>query len=319
MNLKKIVAALALTFLVVGCSSGISEIEAKNLAETFINENLLSGGITASVLDAVPESGFWKLTIELSDGREVNSLISQDGKIFVPEAIYIEEIEAAAVQEASAAEEAQANLLATLEKTERPIIELFVMSHCPYGTQAEKAILPALDVLGDSVDFQLKFVNYVMHGEPEVLEQRQQFAISSQFPDKLIPYLQEFLAAGDSVAALAAVGLTEADLADTIAAVDSEFEITKNLEDESLWLSGRFPLFNTHTTEVEKYGVQGSPAFVVNGKLIEGVARTPAGMLGAICAAFENAPESCSAELSTATPSAGFGFEGEGSGSGECS
>ncbi|MFH1546610.1 MAG: hypothetical protein ABIE14_04495, partial [Patescibacteria group bacterium] len=273
---------------------------------------------TASVLEVKNESGFWKIKIQLSDGREVDSLMSKDGKIFVPEALYIEEVQAEAEKEKLAAEEAQTELLASLEKSERPAVELFVMSHCPFGTQAEKAILPAIEALGDSVDFQLKFVNYAMHGETEVLEQLQQFAISEKYPEKLIPYLKKFLEAGDSAAALAAVDLEIEDLVDTIAATDAEFEITKNLEDEASWVSERFPKFLIHEAENVKYDVRGSPALAVNGKVIE-AARTPAAMLEAICMAFENPAEACSLELSTAIPSSGFGFEGEGSGEGSCS
>ncbi|MBU1089785.1 hypothetical protein KKF38_03260 [Patescibacteria group bacterium] len=317
MNFKKLFTTVFVIFLLAGCSS-LSEIEAKNLAENFINEHLLSGGFTASVLEIKSESGFWKIKIQLSDGREVDSLMSKDGKIFVPEAIYIEEVQAEAEKQKLAAEAAQTELLASLEKSDRPTVELFVMSHCPFGTQAEKAILPAIEALGDSVDFQLKFVNYAMHGETEVLEQLQQFAISEKYPEKLITYLKKFLEAGDSAAALAAVDLEIEDLADTIAATDAEFEITKNLEDEASWVSGRFPQFLIHEAENEKYDVRGSPALAVNGKIIE-AARTPAAMLEAICMAFENPAEACSLELSTATPSSGFGFEGEGSGEGSCS
>jgi hypothetical protein len=158
-----------------------------------------------------------------------------------------------------------------------------------------------------------------MHGEVEVREQLQQFAISEKHPDKLIPYLKEFLVAGDSDAALTVVGLTSADLAGTIAAADAKFEIIKNLEDKSLWVSGQYPHFNTHAAEGGKYNVAGSPTLVVNGKVIEGAARTPAGMLATICAAFETPVEACAAELSTETPSSGFGYGEGGVSGGECS
>ena len=144
MNFKKLFIAFALAVLLAGCTVGsLSEIEAKNLAENFVNEHLLSGGLTANVLEIESESGFWKLTIELSDGREVDSLLSKDGKIFVPEAIYIEEFQAEAEKQKLEAKTAQAEMLASIEKNERPVVELFVMSHCPFGTQAEKAVLPA--------------------------------------------------------------------------------------------------------------------------------------------------------------------------------
>lgn len=319
MTFKKLfVASLALVLL-AGCGK-LTRVEAQYLAEDFINNNLVGNGLTAEVLKIEPESGFFKLDIKLSDGREVQSLMSQDGKIFVPEAMYIDEIKAEKEKQDAEAEAAKVEALASVAKTGKPVVELFVMSHCPFGTQAEKAIIPAVEALGDTIDFRLMFVDYAMHAEVEVTEQLQQYAISQDYPDKLIPYLKEFLVAGDSAAALAAVGLTTDDLAATVAATDAQFEITKNLEDQSLWLNGNFPRFNIHQAEDEKYGVAGSPTLVVNGEVVEGIQRSPAALLEAICAGFETPVEACSAELATTTPSAGFGYgEGQAAGGGECS
>ncbi|MFA6458233.1 MAG: hypothetical protein WCV72_02475 [Patescibacteria group bacterium] len=321
MNFKKILAVAAIALSLASCSSGLSSTEAKDFAQKFINEDLLSGGMTAEVTNAEKGSGFWNLDIKLSDGREVKSLLSLDGKIFVPEAIYVDEVKAAAETAATAQTEALANL----PKSAKPVVELFVMSYCPYGTQAEKAIIPAIEALGDSVDFQLKFVNYAMHGEKEVTENLLEYALAKNYPDKLIPYLKEFLKASDSTAALAAVGVSPADLAATIAATDKEFQITENLNNQDLWRKGQdgtptYPNFNIDTADNEKYSIQGSPTLIINGQAAEGD-RTPAAMLATICAAFETAPESCATELSSASPSAGFGEEVQSAGAsgGECS
>ncbi|MCF7845849.1 MAG: hypothetical protein K9L85_01295 [Candidatus Peribacteraceae bacterium] len=325
MQFKKIFTVALLATLLVGCG-GLSEIDAKYLAEQFINDNLVSGGLSAKVLNIEEESGLWNLDVELSDGRKVKSLMSLDGKIFVPEAIYIEEVEAAVAAEQEALENAQQETLASIPKTEKPVVELFVMSYCPFGTQAEKAMIPALEALGDSIDFQLKFVNYAMHYDQEIDENMRQYAISQDYPEKLLPYLKEFLTAGDSVASLVAVGLSEDDLAATMAAADEQYQVAENLNNQDLWLkdaagNSQYPLFNINNEDNLKYGVEGSPTIVINGQPIEKVQRTPAVMLETICAGFENAPKSCSTELSTATTSSGFGWdqtEGAASG-GECS
>ena len=36
-----------------------------------------------------------------------------------------------------------------------PEVELFIMSHCPYGTQTMKGIVPVVELLGDKIDFEL--------------------------------------------------------------------------------------------------------------------------------------------------------------------
>jgi len=322
---KRILVAFALSLALVGCGSDdmVSSESAKTNVEGFINDSLLGANVTAAVTSIEKDSGLYKLEIELvQDGseekQEVVSYVTLDGTKFIPEMMDIAEMKAEVEQK-----EAQEKLAKEIEiletpKTSHPIAELFVMSHCPFGTQIEKGILPVIDALGDKVDFQLKFVNYVMHGDKEIKEQTRQFCIQKDFSDKLISYLKEFLKEGDSDAALAAVGIDASTLEDCVAVADEEFKITENFEDKDSWLSGQFPKFEIHAEDNKKYDVKGSPAFVVNGKVIAGADRSPAGLLTAVCAGFENAPEECSTELSVQVPGAGFG-EGVGTNGGSCS
>lgn len=309
MQFKKILAAFALSTFLVGCGSNLSADAVKSLSGTFINENLLVDGATAEIGDVTFESGLWRVKVKLSSGMEVDAMLSADGKYFIPEVFDIENVQNAAEGDAT-----EPPVSVEVPKNDRPVVELFVMSHCPFGTQSEKAVIPAIGVLGDAVDFKLKFVDYVMHGEKEVNEQLREFAIAENYPDKLIPYLNEFLVASDSAVALAAVGLSDEDLATTIAAADAEFAIFENLNNTDLWLKNQagdpsYPHFDIHSAENEKYGVRGSPTLVVNGQLVEGVARTPAAMLDTFCAAFESVPVACATEVSSDAPSAGFGWD----------
>lgn len=54
------------------------------------------------------------------------------------------------------------------------------MSHCPYGLQMEKGIIPVVETLGDSIDFQVKFCDYAMHGQTELDEQVLQYCIMKE-------------------------------------------------------------------------------------------------------------------------------------------
>ncbi|MBU3941884.1 MAG: hypothetical protein KKF74_03150, partial [Nanoarchaeota archaeon] len=49
-----------------------------------------------------------------------------------------------------------------MPKKDKPEVELFVMSHCPYGTQIEKGMLPVARLLGDKIDFNIRFCSYAM-------------------------------------------------------------------------------------------------------------------------------------------------------------
>lgn len=195
---------------------------------------------------------------------------------------------------------------ACAEKKDKPVVELFVMSYCPYGTQMEKGMLPVVKELGDKIDFQLKFVNYAMHGEKEVIEQTVQYCIQKEYNEKLVPYLECFLKEGNSEECIAEVEL-EGKLEDCIAVADEEFGITEGLENKDAWM-GRFPPFNIDAEDNIKYGVRGSPFLVINGVQPQ-AGRDSASIFKAVCSSFTEAPEECSKELSSAPPSTGFGFE----------
>ena len=191
-------------------------------------------------------------------------------------------------------------------KNDKPIVELFVMSHCPYGTQIEKGILPVLKTLGDKIDFELKFCDYAMHKEKELDEQLRQYCIQSEEPTKLIDYLQCFLEADKSDECLKKSNVNISKLNACVLTYDTMYKVTENFNDKNTW-KGNFPTFNVNKIDVDKYSVGGSPTLVLNGTTAKS-SRDAAGLLATICSGFNNPPEECSAELSSETPSPGFGF-----------
>ena len=194
-----------------------------------------------------------------------------------------------------------------MEKKEIPEVELFVMSHCPFGTQIEKGILPVVELLGNKIDFNVRFVYYAMHGEQEVREEARQYCIQKEQNDKYLDYLKCFLEAGNSEECLVTAKIDTDKLDSCVEQADEEFDITANLEDTSSWLSGSYPLFNTDLELNQKYDVGGSPTLVING-VVASVARDPASLLDAICTGFEEKPTECSEELSSLSYGTGFGF-----------
>ena len=177
-------------------------------------------------------------------------------------------------------------------RSDKPLVELFVMTHCSYGTQAEKGFIPMMKTLGDSVDVSVKFVHYFLH-EPEETETPRQICIREEQESKFIPYLECFLEDGDSDRCLAEVGVNKAEMQ---ACIDS----------------GRSDQYYTTDSALSQgYGVQGSPTLVING-VQSNAGRSASSYLQGVCSAFNNAPEGCDTELSSANPSPGFGYqEGE--------
>ncbi|MEM3373913.1 MAG: hypothetical protein QXE31_01705 [Candidatus Woesearchaeota archaeon] len=194
-----------------------------------------------------------------------------------------------------------------MEKKDKPEVQLFVMSHCPFGTQMEKGILPVVELLGNKIDFKVRFVYYAMHGEVEVKEQIRQYCIQKEQSDKYLSYLKCFLEAGETDKCLTQANIDKTKLDTCYEKTDKEFNVMANFNDKTTWLSGRYPLFNIDKQLNEKYGVQGSPTLVVNDVVVE-TARDPNSLLKTICTGFKEQPSECDKQLPTTGFSAGFGY-----------
>lgn len=305
---KVIILGILSIFIITGCSLGgdtvnkLSEEEISTKLVEFINNNLVQNGSSVEIKDIVEEGNLYKMTVVLSTGQEITSYATQDGKKFFPQVLETEEEE-----NTNTEEQDKAPVVNNIPKNDKVVVELFVMSHCPYGTQIEKGILPVLDTLGDKIDFELKFVDYAMHGEKEIDEQLNQYCIQKEQEDKFIGYLECFLVDGDGDSCLASNNINTSQMDSCVAKTDKDLGIKKKFADKSTWSGGKYPTFDTSKADNDKYGVAGSPTLIINGeKATSG--RDPASLLSAVCSGFNNPPSECSENLSSASPSAGFGF-----------
>ncbi|MFH1406214.1 MAG: hypothetical protein ABIG52_03285 [Nanoarchaeota archaeon] len=282
----------------------LSKEEAASKALNYINNNLLQGQAVATLNTIEDDGDLYNVKLSLS-GQNIDSYVTKDGKMLFPQGFDMnEEVSSPSVQNQPATPE--------VVKSDKPTVELFVMSHCPYGTQMEKGILPVAKLLKDKIDFEVKFVYYVMHGEIEVKEQLNQYCIETEQNGKYLDYLQCFLGKGDGEGCLTEVGIDLKKLESCKEETDLEFEVTKNLEDQSLWMSGKFPAFNIHKEDNQKYGIGGSPTLVLNGETVS-TSRDSVSILNAICASFNEKPAECDTQLEGDSPSPGFGWSTSGS------
>ena len=284
-------------------TNNLNEQEAKTKAEEFINSYLMSAGSKASVTEITKEYGLYKLKVDIVSSI-VDSYMSKDGKLFFPQALDIEKINSENGNN-SAAENTP--IAEVTNKTDKPVIELFVMSHCPYGTQIEKGILPAVETLGDSIDFKIKFNSYAMHGETELKEEMTQYCLMTEQPDTFNTYLKCFLGAGESAPCLTEAKVNEKNLTSCVKKTDEKYSISKNFKNKVDY-QGDYPGFSIFAADNQKYNVGGSPTLIINGQEVSGN-RDSASLLNTICSAFNSQPEACNSVLSSDSPSAGFGTE----------
>lgn len=309
-NIVILIALVLVGYWFYSKTVGIGVDKARDKAERFFKEN--SQGVDIKVVGVNEENNLYKL--DLTDGKQKAVFyMTKDGSKMFPQVI---EVEADKDQKKPAEPEETAAV--ELPKADKPSVELFVMSYCPYGLQMEKGIWPAINALKDKIDFKLRFVNYAMHDKKEIDENLRQYCIQKQEPSKLLAYVQCFVDKGNTNQENTNQGNNDQCLQDTkidttklnscVAQSDKQFKVTENYNDKKLWM-GDYPRFDVDKDLNEKYGVEGSPTVIINGvdAQIPGSKRDAASLLGYICSAFNEQPAECQQSLSSDAPKPGFG------------
>ena len=298
-----VLGILLVTILMSGSPTTGSVISAQEAGQkilSFANSQGADAGLVS-----VNEAGqFYEVILSIQE-QQVPLYITKDGELFTQQLI---PLEAATPSTPSQPTPTPTNV----PKSDKPIVEAFIMSHCPYGTQIEKGLLPVAALLGDKIDFQIKFVYYAMHpSSGEVEEQLNEYCIQEEQQDKFLDYLTCFLGKtgtpADGAVCLDEVGIDKTKLETCTTKTDAEFNVLANLNDQSSWMNGRFPKFDIHKADNDKYSVGGSPTLIINGAQAQ-AGRDSVSLLNAICAAFETAPEECNTQFEAGQPSPGFGW-----------
>ncbi|MBR9675803.1 thioredoxin domain-containing protein [Candidatus Woesearchaeota archaeon] len=187
----------------------------------------------------------------------------------------------------------------------RPQIDFYVMSYCPYGNQAEEAIKLVFDELKDYADFNPKYVIYnqgngcyeddgvqlcSLHGGPEIHQNVRELCVKDEYGiDAWFTFALEMNTActsqnADTCWEAVAQGLGY-DTAKISACEDAKgVEYSKADYDLNVQL-----------------GVRGSPTVFIDGEEYSG-SRTAEGYMASLCAAFEEPPAPCD-NIQVTTPS----------------
>lgn len=276
----------------------------KTKVQKFVSENVPATAKT-EIGEVSDDGALYKVTVTV-DKQEVPVFVTKDGKKLIQAQGVIELDQKNPGQDpanAPAPEKAEAE-----QKADVPTVDLFVMSFCPYGTQIEKGMLPVLETLGNKIKFNLKFVDYAMHGQTEVDENLRQYCIQKTQQPKLANYMKCFLKVGQGTAdsCMKTAGVNAAQIKTCMTDADKQFAINESVKDKSKWDNATYPPFNVDKQDNDKFGVQGSPTLVINGTTVS-AGRDSASLLKAVCSGFTNQPKECSKQLSSTAPAPGFG------------
>ncbi|MDP2925119.1 MAG: thioredoxin domain-containing protein [Nanoarchaeota archaeon] len=232
-------------------------------------------------------------------GQEIPVYTTKDGKYFVQGATPI--TEEPVMQKDVSNSNTNTNAPQGVSKSDKPIVEAFVFSYCPYGLQFEKALFPAYDLLKDKVDFRIVAIG-AMHGDFEKTESLRQISIEKLYgKDKLFSYLKEF----DKNSEIGSCRGDESCLDKYLPNIYKKLSIDK-AKIENYMKSDAEKIYNEQNARANNLGVSGSPTFVINSAQVQ-VNRSPDSIKEAVCEAFNTKPNECSQSLSTQSESPGFG------------
>ncbi|MFA5360578.1 MAG: hypothetical protein WC320_01210 [Candidatus Paceibacterota bacterium] len=269
--------------------------ELSQKAVDYINQNFLaSAGGEATLGSVNEESGVYKFTM-LIDDIEYTSYITKDGKILFPDGILLtteSETEGSAQTEPKTCED--------LAKSNEPILEAFIVSQCPFGTQMQRVLNEIVKNIPELSDYiKVEYMGSIqdgkvtsMHGDEEVQENLRQICIREEQKDKYWNYVDCYLKEGKSEECLGSVGVEEATLGQCI-------------ENESRGLKYAQSDFDAQ----EDYKITGSPTLILNKESVSEFdfgGRTAEAVKTVICCGFNSAPDFCSEKLTEDQAEAGF-------------
>jgi hypothetical protein len=191
----------------------------------------------------------------------------------------------------------------------RPYVDLYVMSYCPYGTQAETIMKPVVDLLGTKTDIRIRYLTQVtgttvesvqsLHGPFEAEEDLRQICIQKYSPTLFWTYVARFNSQCYPTSHTSATASTCSHT------VMSGLGIDGTRIDTCATGSEGIGLLKTDQVSSAQKGVNASPTLFIKGVKYTG-AMSPNAYKQAICKTFITQPTACQTALSgTATAASG--------------
>lgn len=267
--------------------------KAKTVAASYIRDVLLQGqDIPLEITGISEESGLYKLDLDIQ-GNQIATYMTKDLKVFFPNPQYI----------TVAGSETQATQI-EYPKSDKPTVELFIMSYCPYGNQAENIIKPAADLLKNKIDLSVRYILDdkgtdakaeerfdSLHGVEEFKQNIREMCIQNEQNDKFWDYLE----------------VVNADC--TLENINTCWKTAANkvkintAQVESCYNKNALNYGEQEASYTQEKGISGSPTLLINGVTYAG-GRTSEDYKQAICSAFNQTPEECGQELSSSSDTA---------------
>jgi hypothetical protein len=292
-----------LSFLVKNAEGEVSiedSLTAEQVEEKIINyikEEFNIPEISLATTSTTFEKGVYKLNFKIEDTDIPPVYATKDGNLFFPEAKKI-----------MSPEEKKEIACQSVRKTEQPMLEAFVMSYCPYGTQMQRVINEIVKNIPElKNNIKIRYIGQIednqitsMHGEEEAQENLTQICLREEQGDKFYPYLSCFLKKGESNSCLIESGVNKE-------------ELDSCKQENSRGLTYAQKDFDLNI----EYQASGSPTLVLNGEKASEFdfgGRAAEAVKSLLCCGFETQSQVCETILTQEEAASGFS-ETYGSGS----
>ncbi|HPR91561.1 MAG TPA: hypothetical protein PK547_02390, partial [Candidatus Paceibacterota bacterium] len=142
--LAVILVAFALTqgFGLLKDKMGTTQPPAVKSAMDLITRELANQGQTATFVKYELKDGLYVVTWKVGN-QESTSYVNASGTMLFPYSIPLV---------------TTTTTTKPLTKSDRPVVQLFVMAFCPFGNQAEDGMFPAYNLLKDFADIKLRYI-----------------------------------------------------------------------------------------------------------------------------------------------------------------
>jgi len=288
-----------------GMTVALTGDQAAKKAVDYLNNNIIQTG-TATLVEVEEVSDVYEVTVSYQ-GQEVPVYITKDG-------LYMFLSQPLDTSKEIPKQPEQPDQPQEIPKIDRPTAELFVMSFCPYGVQAENIMKPVVDLLGEKADIKIRFIVSIqgddvdsissLHGTTEAQEDLRQACVMKYYDqDTFWEYLMDI-----NSNCYGKIDTRDAEALDTCwkdAATNAGIDIEKI--DTCSKTSDGLDLLKEDEQLANQYGASGSPTLIINGIRYSG-SRTSEAFKQAICSGFTTEPSECSQALSgtqSSNPSGG--------------
>ncbi|HUK37761.1 MAG TPA: thioredoxin domain-containing protein [Methanomicrobiales archaeon] len=266
----------------------------------YLNANVVQQGTAVSLVSAVEDKGLDRVTV-LYQSQQITLYATKDCSLLFTNVLNM----------SGSGSSRQAASQAAV-KSARPVADLYVMAFCPYGTQAEEAMVPVENLLGNKADIRIRFITTVsgttagsvesLHGSEEAREDLRQACIQEKNPALYWKYLATF-------------DTRCYPLWQNTTALDAcRANVTRSLGlqlgdiETCAFGSDGIALLKTDETDANANGATASPTLYINGVEYSG-SRSPEAFKEAVCGSFDTPPAECGTALPSSenSPTSGCG------------